>query len=299
MKIAIIVIIIVLAAVCALTLLLPSYVLKVQRQTYEEAFAWASDHYDTSFYGRAEKTDYTIESYDGYVLHAQLLRDPANSPGSGRYVIITHGYTDNMRGSLKYAWFYLDLGFSCILYDLRAHGKNEPSYTTYGVRESRDLICVIDDTRKRYTDIKTLGLHGESLGSATTIMSLRYKPDVDFVVADCGFEEIQNVLRGRIKNQTVAKIMVRLADIGTKIRYGISFSDMRPIDALEDSDLPILFMHGTADTLINYRNSQDMAARAKGRSQIHLFPGAKHAQSAISDPERYARILKDFLRDFL
>jgi len=108
-----------------------------KRQTLEEARAWQEDHYDLSWYDPLEKTDYTVKSGDGYVLHAQLLKNPQ---AADRCVIISHGYTDNRFGALKYARMYLDMGFDVIVYDLRGHGLNAPTFCTYSVRESRDLL---------------------------------------------------------------------------------------------------------------------------------------------------------------
>ena len=38
------------------------------QQTLEEARTWQEEHYDISWYDPMEKTDYTVTSYDGYVL---------------------------------------------------------------------------------------------------------------------------------------------------------------------------------------------------------------------------------------
>jgi hypothetical protein len=122
-------------------------------------------------------------------------------------------------GALKYVRMYQELGFSCIVYDLRGHGENESTFTTYGIREGKDIAELVKDTRSRYDDISQLGLHGESLGAASTLTSLKYKPDVDFVVADCGFSDIDNVLREGYRNAHVPVFLVDLADIGAKIRY--------------------------------------------------------------------------------
>ena len=286
-KMLIAIIVLILIALIALTLWMPSFIMNAKKQTYEEAFQWQTEHYDTSFYEDLDKTDYTVTSNDGYALHAEFLKNPKPST---EYVIITHGYTDNMMGALKYATLYLDLGFNCIIYDLRGHGKNEPTFTTYGIRESDDLMRVIDDTRGRYRDMTTLGLVGESLGSGTAITCLRYRPDVDFVIADCGFSDIENVLKGQAPD-----ILIDLADIGAKIRYKYSLKAARPIDALDDNEIPILFIHGADDSLIAPKNSEDMAARTKGRSEFHTIPGAEHAVSVLTEPELYRRIVEDFL----
>ena len=137
-KLIIIIIIILLVILALFIVWLPTFLMTGNRQTIEEAFAWQTDHYDTSFYEELKKTDYTMETSDGYVIHAELLENPEPTDD---YVIISHGYTDNRMGALKYVPMYLKLGFNCIIYDLRGHGENEATFTTYGIREGEDLDC--------------------------------------------------------------------------------------------------------------------------------------------------------------
>lgn len=290
----IIIVIILLIILTALTLWLPSFAMTGNRQTLEEAMEWQKEHYDFSFYDKLEKKDYTVTSYDGYVLHAEFLRNPEPS---SKYVIISHGYTDNRMGALKYAPVYLELGYNCIIYDLRGHGENEPTFTTYGIREGQDLNCLIGDTRERYSDMTELGIHGESLGAATTVTCLKYKPDVDFAVADCGFSDIENVLKNLYKTFHAPTVLVDIADIGSKVRYHYAIKDMRPIDSLDNNEIPLLFIHGADDTFILPKNSEDMYERTKGRKEFHTIPGATHANSVLTEPEMYGNIVKGFLAD--
>ena len=276
----------------ALGFYLAAYSVGGERQTLEDARAWQSQRYDISWYDRIEKKDYTVESFDGYVLHVQRL---VNEKASGRYIILSHGYTDNRIGSLKYAQMYLDLGFQVILYDLRGHGENEPTFCTYSVRERKDLAALIADTRKRYPDLTLLGLHGESLGSATSVAVLDGKPPVDFMVADCGFSEIESVMRTGLCRMHLPGCLVHVASLCTKLRYGCSYREMRPIDSLKNNEVPILFIHGAQDDFIPPSHSQAMADATKGYSEVHLIKGAAHAQSMLTAPEEYRKIVRDFL----
>ena len=292
--------IIILAAVLALILILLlfagnylcSYSMGVKRMSLPDARKWQEDHYDLSWYDPLEKTDYTVTSYDGYVLHAQFLKNPTETK---KYIIITHGYTDNRFGSLKYTKMYLDHGYNVILYDLRAHGLNELTYVTYSVRESRDLDVMMTDSRKRYPDMEVLGLQGESLGSATSIAVLKYRKDMDFIVADCGFAEIIPVLKVGLRGLHLPTFFVYIAGIFAKLRYGLFYSEMRPIDSLPGNTVPILFMHGADDDFILPYHSEMMQAATEGCSELHLIPGAKHAESMIKAPEEYRRIVGAFL----
>jgi len=89
--------------------------------------------------------------------------------------------------------------------------------------------------------------------------------------------------------------MADMQNLGLMMRYGCSFKDMRPIEALADSSIPVMFIHGEDDTLIDPKNSQDMFNAAKGYKEIHLIPGAEHALSAIVAPEQYLGYIRSFL----
>lgn len=253
---------------------------------------WQSAHYDTSFYQELEQTDYIVDSLDGYQLHVQLLETPELT---NKYAILSHGYTDNRIGSLKYVPMYLELGYNCVIYDLRGHGENAGTFTSYGIREGQDLAELVKDTRSRYPEISQLILHGESLGAATTLFSLQYNPDVDLAVADCGFSDIENVLREGYRNAHMPVFLVDLADIGSRIRYHYAIKDMRPIDALADNTVPILFIHGEEDSLILPQNSVDNAGATKGYHEIYFISGAGHAESILTQPEQYAAYVRDFI----
>ena len=280
-----------------------SFTVHGKRQTLKEAYAWQSMHYDVSWYEHLSKEDYCIKSFDGYELHVQLCRP---DQASDKYIILSHGYTDNRYGCLKYMRIYLDRGYNCIIYDLRGHGENLSHICTYSVLEGKDLYELIKDTRERYPDLKTLGLHGESLGASTTIASLGYQiwaradnmrtDYVDFAVADCGFADIENVLEGAVENSLrLPSFLVKAASAGSKMLYGYSFSQMRPVDMLSGNQVPILFIHGEDDTFILPENSRRMAAETDGYSEVHLIHGAGHANSVLTDPVSYREYVTAFL----
>ncbi len=277
----------------ALGFALAKYSMSIRRQTLEGARAWQEDHYDLSWYDALEKEDYTVTAEDGYVIHAQHLVNPG---AAGRMVIISHGYTDNRFGALKYAKMYLNLGFEVIVYDLRGHGANEPTFCTYSIRESRDLDLLIRDARKRYPACRLLGIQGESLGSATSVAVLKYHPDIRFVVADCGFSEIASVMRAGLRSMHLPGVLVHAASLCARIRYGYSYRQMRPIDSLADNQVPILFIHGEKDDFILPAHSRRMAEATRGYQEVRLIPGAGHAASILTDPAAYKAYVTGFLK---
>jgi fermentation-respiration switch protein FrsA (DUF1100 family) len=140
-----------------------------------------------------------------------------------------------------------------------------------------------------------LGLHGESLGAATTLTSLKYQPEVDFAVADCGFSDIENVLKEGYRNAHAPVFLVDVADLTGRLRYHYAIKEMRPIDSLDENTVPILFLHGAEDGFILPKNSEDMALRTAGYSEVHLIPQAGHAESILTAPELYREYVQAFL----
>lgn len=244
-----------------------------------------------------EKEEIQIPSYDNYVLNGLYL--PAKEE-SNKYVVITHGIMDTCYGSSKYANLYHRLGFHVVMYDMRNHGVNVKTYTSMGVRECKDLRAVIAYVRERFgaenSQEISVGIHGESLGSATSILCLDDNLELAFCVADCGYSDLIQLMRHLVKNEYhVPDFFVPLGDKLVKLFYGYSFSEIRPIDNLKNNHTPILFMHGAEDTYVPTYMSQDMYEANAGYKEICLFEGAKHAKSIASDPKKYFEVLREFV----
>ena len=287
--IAVLVVLIILAG-----FLIAGLIMAVKPCSLEEARTWQEkeEHVDLSWYDPLEKKDYTVASYDGYILHAQFLKNPGDTD---RFVIISHGNTGNRFGSMKYASMYLEKGFNVIVYDLRGHGLDEPTFCSYTVRERKDLLAMIRDSRARYPYASLFGIHGESLGAAASVAVLEEKPPVDFVVSDCGFSDIVPVLKAKMADMHVPGFLVDLASVFVRLRFGCSFSQMRPIESLNENTVPILFIHGADDHFIAPEHSKRMKEAAKGYAELHLIPGAGHAKSILTDPKAYREYVANFL----
>ena len=222
-----------------------------------------------------------------------LVKNPVETD---KYVIISHGFKSNRYGAVKYVDSYMDLGFNCIIYDLRDHGENAKTAVSLGQFESEDLEKLIEDSYNRYGNIK-LGLHGESMGAATSLMVLAKKPKVDFVVADCGFSNLYDLLHAAYDVAKVGTVLPSV-NIAMKLRYGYDMKKTSPKDALVGNEIPICFIHGEADTFILPENSQVNKAATAGYSELHLVPDAAHAQSReVLGNAEYRGIIGDFLNN--
>ena len=93
----------------------------------------------------------------------------------------------------------------------------------------------------------------------------------------------------------VPGFLVDLASVFVRLRFGCSFSQMRPIESLNENTVPILFIHGADDHFIAPEHSKRMKEAAKGYAELHLIPGAGHAKSILTDPKAYREYVANFL----
>lgn len=296
------IVILVIAVLAVLVLLggffyFASYV-TLPKNSLERSINWEKNHNFYRDFDDRKVTEYSLTSFDKYIIHAYFVPNK-DFPDSRKFIIISHGYTSSHYGALKYLNKWMELGFQCVLYDDRFHGKNKKSRkgcSTLGIREARDLMTVINDTYERYGKDIYLGLQGESMGSGLEITALKYKPNVHFIVNDCGFADLLNVLEGAIVSTFhLHKWLIWPSSWMCSLVYGWSFFKSRPIDSLKDNTVPICFIHGEDDKFILPENSLRMARANPAYSEVHIFPKAAHAETMLVDEDRYLRILKSFL----
>lgn len=242
-------------------------------------------------YDSYEKEVFHVTSYDGYILHGELLKNNSN-----KYVIVTHGYTYNMLGSIKYANIFYKLGYNVYIYDLRHFGKNDKCFCSMGRYEPKDIIAVKEALYDRFGRDITIGLHGESLGCASSLIALSMSQEFEFLVADCGFVDLKMLLRDQAgKMLHLPAAMIYFTDFWMLLLHHYRLSKIRPFDALVENKVPILFFHGAADEFIIPLHSQKAYEACKSYKQIHIIEGAGHAQSYEKDPIGYEEKVKQFI----
>ena len=110
--------------------------------------------------------------------------------------------TENKINSVKYARLFERLGFNSVIYDHRRHGDSGGKTTSFGYYEKIDLKAIVDIIREEIGNDALLGIHGESMGAATTILYAgTFDDKADFHIVDCPFsdftEQVLHVIANR------------------------------------------------------------------------------------------------------
>ena len=89
--------------------------------------------------------------------------------------------------------------------------------------------------------------------------------------------------------------MLHLTDIACRLTAGYSLKDVSSAQALANSRLPVLFIHGTGDNFVPADMTAENYAAAMGEKRTVIVEGADHGFSYVEDRERCRKEVLDFI----
>lgn len=244
------------------------------------------------------KVPFIIESNEAAIVGYKIF----NTSKSNIWVVLSHGFRSAMVESVKYARLYYGYGFNCLIYDQRYFGNSTGKCCTMGYYESRDLKNIIDMlTGEEGEDIFILA-HGESMGAVSALCALEHTDKIKAVVADCPFadtlDRYREIIKSRSKLKTSFPLLTFTRLLSRLYVKGYDYKKVSPLVAVKNSDVPILFIHGTADKVTPREHSIRLFNAAKNpHSAIYLAEDAPHAMSLFQNKRHYDLRLRDFLNE--
>lgn len=263
-----------------------------------------------------QSTDITINSntasifagkeYDAK-LHANIYK---NKQKTNKWVVLIHPFMMSGKTMANAVGpFYYEKGYNILAIDLRGFGESEGS-VALGLLESLDaydwLVKMNEDT-KTFGEIDHIIVHGTSLGAATTnflsgidqfmanglqgkqLKSLK-ELKVKALVEDCGYKDME---------QFADKNFIMSLGVGLTDDNFAYYSDAT--NSLKHCELPMLIIHGDADTMVNYKNNapviKDTVNRSTrgGSAQLVTIKGGAHALIIMGSNDTYAKAVNDFI----
>lgn len=236
--------------------------------------------------------DIYINSFDKLKLHAKYFE----VKGSKKVALMFHGYRGTVyRDFCAASKIFMDLGYSIITVDHRAHGQSQGHSITFGVRESKDLVSWVDYAKKRFGEDYEYILVGISMGGATVLIAADKVENVKLLV-DCPYSTPKLILQETLKAIKLSpKFFYPLVNLSSIIFGHTNLNKVSAFDSIKNTNNKILIVHGDSDQVVPHHISQKLYETYPDKIQYELFKGANHGCSYMVDTDRYIKVVSDFL----
>ncbi len=139
---------------------------------------------------------------------------------------------------------------------------------------------------------------GESLGGAILLESLARGADFRALIAESSYASFREVADDRVGKKlgpVFGPLIVREAMLYARLRYHVDLSEADPEGAVAHSKVPILLIHGLADSETLPKHSEEMA-RTNPAVQLWLVPNAIHTGAYFAAPKEFEARVLDWFR---
>lgn len=246
---------------------------------------------------KREKREITIDGHDGTPLTAYYIE----GQNKERTIICVHGYHSGPIHDFGAATDKLLENANLLLIDQRAHGKSGGKYITFGILESRDCKTWAEWLMREKGADHPVYFDGVSMGATSVLLAsaLDLPPNVKGIIADCGFSSPKDIFAD--VTTKVIKInpflLLKSTDIFCRIFAGFSLYEASTTEAMKTNKLPILFAHGTADSLVPHRMTQSAFDACEAKKYLVLAENAEHGMSYLIDYDRYSSAIQKLFEE--
>jgi pimeloyl-ACP methyl ester carboxylesterase len=185
-------------------------------------------------------------------------------------IVYLHGVADNRASAVGVIQRFGYRGLDVVAYDSRAHGSSDGEVCTFGFFEKQDLRLVLNTLEPG-----PIVLLGTSLGAAVALQQAAEDRRVSGVVAAETFSDLRTVATERAPFFVTVGILKRaFAEVERLGAFRVD--EVSPVLAAEKVVVPVLVIHGQADSDTLPDHSERVFAALKGPKRLMLVPGAAH-----------------------
>ncbi len=255
---------------------------------------------DPTGFGLSNPEAVTIQSGD-VTLSGWYFDNPA---GGECGVMFMHGFTGTRYQALYWAPLFWERGCDILAYDHRGHGDSTPAFHTYGFHEKNDALAALEWFQQRSgLTLSQIGVGGVSYGAGTALQLAPLIPDAAFVLADSSYSSITDIVSVRAEarlGQTLGDLLLPGALLAAELRANFDTAAVSPENAIAEAQMPVLLIHSRTDEFTPSTHSEAIYANSDpDRTVLHVNDwGAPHGRDILTDPDRYRRLVDEFLAQF-
>ncbi len=238
---------------------------------------------------------FEIKSHDRLKLVGKYYEIKKDAP----IEILFHGYRGcgerDLSGGIERCF---KIGRNAIIVDQRASGQSEGHTITFGIKEHLDAIKWAEFISEKFGKDTKIILTGVSMGAATVLMASGKKlpENVKCILADCPYSTPREIISKTIVEMKLPpKLMYPFVKLGALLFGHFNLDSYSPLEAVKESKVPTIFIHGTSDDFVPYQMSEKMFAECTNEiKSLTPIEGAGHGLAYPVNNDLYLQSLMDF-----
>lgn len=198
-------------------------------------------------------------------------------------MLYLHGNGENISANLSYAQQFHRLGFSILMIDYRGYGLSDGRFPSEAQAYEDAQAAWNYLVHDRGIPPKEILLFGHSLGGAIALDLAIRQPDATGLIIESAFTSIRDM--------ALRTPQYRIFPIDALLTQ--RFDSLSKVRSLQ---MPILIIHGTADTVVPADMSDRLYAAAPYPKELLMVTGAAHNNVAEIGGEQYLQTIKQFMK---
>lgn len=242
-----------------------------------------------------------LTTSDGLTLRAWWIpaKITTERPTSTSTMLVCHGVGANRDDLLRYYSFLHDGGYNILSWDWRGHGDSDWAKVTFGLEEKRDVRAALDWLASHKPGpSKWIGALAISMGAGIMLQSTAVCPEIQALVLDSPFASVRTMLPHKFVflPEWARGPASSVASFYGALIMGTSVDAVAPIDHVAAfAPRPIFVVHGTADRVIPYQQSELLEAAALEPKTVWIVPGGEHVSVLHSHSQEFESRVLGFL----
>jgi pimeloyl-ACP methyl ester carboxylesterase len=228
-----------------------------------------------------------IPAKDGEQLHSWWIPSSADAPT----LILIHGWGRNLSRTINYIRALHPLGYNLLAIDARNHGESSPiPHPTVGTFSEDALTAVDFISKSDLVSSREIGILGLSIGGGAAINTAGWDNRVKSVVTIGALSHPKDVMNLEFEKRNIPAFIASFLFGYMKLRFGINFEKIAPINNIPHADAHILLIHGEQDETIPLVQGQALAAAGNAeKSQLWVVPEKGHSD-CDSHPQFWEKV---------
>lgn len=213
--------------------------------------------------------------------------------------LLLHGNGGGRGDSLGAARILASAGVSCLLVTLRAHGDSSGERNDLGWSSRADVLAGVAEIERVHPGLPVL-VQGVSLGSAAAIFAGKeLGTRVRGYLLEMPYSDLDTAVRNRTR-MLLPPVLDRIAALGIQVSGRLILphaGEIAPLERIGDipGSVPVLILNGGRDPRARPFEAHALLAAAGAHARLVTFEDCGHEILATTQPERYGRVVREWL----